>query len=206
MIYVESKSWEDLFKKAFILLYESKVTPFIPDLYREERAVLLLDDPEVEPIISLPTQTATIDFDYDKIIDGGNERFEIEYWHYYYELIQSGKVDALIKHLKDNQFSKRGVIELWKGEYRDSKQPAPCLINMSFFIRKGKLDVNSHMRANDGYRIFLIDLHILRSVHKYVADQLNLDVGSYVHFVDTFHIYRKDSELAEKLYNNFKKS
>lgn len=205
MIYVKAKTPQDLFKQSFVKIYEYQRKPTIPDLYREDSAVLVLENNIVDPFISFEKPLATTTFNYDLLIKDGNKRFEIEYWHYYYELIQSNKIASLIRNMTENPHTKRGVVGLWKEEYRSSEQPAPCLINMSFFIRDNKLDTNSHMRANDAYRIFYIDFHILRSVQKYVSDKLNLDVGNYTHFVDTFHIYKRDKDYASFLYKKLKK-
>lgn len=203
MIFIQETSTERLFRKSFCYLFDEKKKPFIPDLIKEDSAVLILDSPSVTPYVVFNPTLAQIDYDFSSLIPEGSKTFEIEYWHYYYELIQSGKLDNLIKHMQSNPYSKRGVIGLWKEEYKNSGQPAPCLVNLSFLRREDRLCVHAHMRANDALKIFLIDFSILRSIQKLVADSLKLEIGTYIHFVDTYHIYRKDLVDAEKLYKSF---
>ena len=70
-----------------------------------------------------------------------------------------------------------------------------------WFRKQGDtLNMNCHMRANNAYKILLMDLHIGTSLHEYVSEELGLKKGIYNHFVDTLHYYKHEKQEIDSLY------
>lgn len=61
------------------------------------------------------------------------------------------------------------------------------------------------MRADDAYKILLMDIHIGTSLHVYVAKKLGLELGSYNHIVDSLHFYKEHEKYIEELHDKLKK-
>lgn len=62
------------------------------------------------------------------------------------------------------------------------------------------LDMNCHMRANNAYKILLMDLHVETNLHEYVSRKLGLEKGTYHHIVDTLHFYHREKKEIDNLY------
>ena len=52
--------------------------------------------------------------------------------------------------------------------------------------------MHSHMRANNASFLLFMDMRILMGVQSFVARKLDVSVGSYVHFIDSLHIYEAE--------------
>lgn len=201
MLQIKEQTPLNLFLKAFIEVYKLKTFQFDPKNYKDTSAVLSLIDYKLDPGVFLKDNSFYSNFDYNKYIIDGKQQMRIEIDHYNKEFIESGKIKSLINLFHNDSFTKRGVISLWDNFYLDINNSFPCIIYI-WFRRDGKvLHMNCHMRANDAYKIFLMDLHIATSIHTYVSKKLKLRRGNYHHFVDSFHFYKKDKKEINQLYN-----
>jgi len=52
-----------------------------------------------------------------------------------------------------------------------------------------KLNMTVHMRSNDAYKASFMNMYAFVELQSYVASQLGIKIGEYVHIVDSFHIY-----------------
>lgn len=194
----------DLYKKTFLKVYNLKILNDVPENYKDTSAVLTLENYAPDPGVGLNVNGFYSSFDYDEYVTDGNGLMLAEIKHYNNEYIQSGKVGNLLKYLKNEPFSRRGVIDFWENYQFDNKKPYPCII-YSWFRRHGQtLHLNCHMRADDAYKILLMDLHIMTSLHSYVAGMLDLKLGTYHHFVDSLHFYRRNEKEIDSLYGKLK--
>jgi thymidylate synthase len=72
----------------------------------------------------------------------------------------------------------------------------PCTLDFQFLIRDGKLDMISHMRSQDAWWGLVYDSGEFQWFQEIMAGWLNVDLGSYKHFVGSLHLYEKDWEAA----------
>ena len=73
----------------------------------------------------------------------------------------------------------------------------PCSIDYQFIIRNNKLMVLYHIRSNDYFRHFPIDIWLANALQEYIVEQLkdtypNLKVGSLNYYCGSFHAYNED--------------
>lgn len=52
-----------------------------------------------------------------------------------------------------------------------------------------KLNMNIHIRSNDAYKAGFMNMYAFTELQKWVAEQVGVEVGEYVHIADSFHIY-----------------
>lgn len=206
MINLVSNNAFDLYKMAFLEVYK------LPDLkndlrnYKDASAILTINDYQPEPGIYLDKNGFKSSFNYDEYILGGNDWMKVEIKHYDKEYLDSGKIESLVKLFKYDPYTRRGVISLWDNPKLDLRKPFPCTVYAWFRRIGNKLNMNYHMRANDAYKILLMDIHIATCLHVYVAKRLNLGLGEYNHFVDTLHFYKEHKKEIDKLYNRLHKA
>lgn len=111
------------------------------------------------------------------------------------------QLDNAIAALKDDIHSRRAIIMIFKPE--DTQESSgfatriPCSIDYQFIIRNNKLMVLYHIRSNDYFRHFPIDIWLANALQEYIVEQLkdtypNLKAGSLNYYCGSFHAYNED--------------
>lgn len=133
----------------------------------------------------------------------------------YYSISKINQIEKCIEMLKQCGFTRRAQAVTWKAwEDLGIRDPAclqrvwfrvesyPCgpicgLINeMDGYCKKcnntgsrQKLNMTVHMRSNDAYKAAFMNMYAFIELQSYVAEQVGIDVGEYIHVADSFHIY-----------------
>lgn len=197
---VKSSDIVNLYRETFKQIYRLPDLENHPKNFKESSALLTLDNYKNENQINFDGKAVKSCFDYEQFVRDGNKMFELEAEHYSKVLFSSGKMDKALIQLNEFPDSKKAVVNLWKGNYKEVESDVPCVVYLWFKRSKGSLFMHAHLRANDAYKILLIDLHILTAIHRFVAEELNLEIGEYLHFVDSMHFYTRDKEDIDALY------
>ena len=152
------------------------------------------------------------------ILSGSNESKILNFWNpklpefsgygkkyhgaYGYRIKKNFKIDQLERayySLKNNPTNRQTVILLWdpmkdlptkKGKPKD--KDIPCNICSMLKIRNKKLEWTQIMRSNDAYIGFPYNVIQFTTIQEILSGWLDLKVGTYSHFSDSLHIYRKD--------------
>lgn len=200
MIILKAKTPEKLYLKAFLKVYKLLDLEGDPKNYKDTSALLTLEDYKQDEGVVWNDEGFHSSFNYTKYIEVGDKQIQLEIEHYNEEFLQSGKLESFFKYFKSDETTKKGLINLWDNDHLDPHRPFPCLAYVWFRKMGDTLHMNCHMRANDAYKILIMDLHVGTSLHCYVADKLRLKRGIYCHFVDTLHFYHRNKVEIEKLY------
>ncbi len=111
----------------------------------------------------------------------------------------------VVKLLEDDRESRRGSISILNKDHllSDTKD-VPCTYAINFRIRQNKLDMTVHMRSQDAIFGMGNDAPTFSFVHEMMWQALrekypSLEYGLYCHFADSFHIYERHFEMAEKI-------
>lgn len=115
--------------------------------------------------------------------------------------------EKIISLLRTDGDSRRAVIPIYspRDVGVDSKD-IPCTTTLQFFIRNGKLDMIITMRSNDIYLGLPFDVFNFTMIQELLACQLGVELGSYRHFVGSFHYYCQYEERIGKIASGFTKS
>jgi len=200
MLILKAKTPEELYIKTFLEVYKLPDLEGDPKNYKDTSALLILEDYEQDEGVVWDDKGFRSSFDYTKYIEEGKKQLKFEIKHYNEEFVKSGKLESFFRYFKNDETTKKGLINLWDNDYLDPNKPFPCLTYVWFRKMNDTLHMNCHMRANNAYKILIIDLHVGTSLHHYVSDKLGLKRGIYHHFVDTLHFYHRDKLQIEKLY------
>ena len=200
MLILKAKTPEELYKKAFLEVYKLPNLEGDPKNYKDTSALLILDNYKQDKGVVWDDKGFKSSFDYTKYILEGKKQIQLEIEHYNEEFMESGKLKSFFEYFKSDETTKKGLINLWDNDHLDSSKPFPCLTYV-WFRKMGKvLNMNCHMRANDAYKILIMDIHVGTSLHRYVAKKLGLKVGVYNHIVDTLHFYHRNKDEIENLH------
>lgn len=110
------------------------------------------------------------------------------------------QIETIVELLKKDPESRRAVINInTPNPNVITTKDEPCTIALQFMIRNGKLNCTAMMRSNDIWFGFPYDVAFFTELQKYIADQLNIEYGTYTHFVTSLHLYERNYEDVEKI-------
>lgn len=123
--------------------------------------------------------------------------FEVELgnWAYTYHQRYADQYQFVIDELRRNPSSRRAVMLIWDKTKDDYSEEPPCFNHCQFFIRNNKLDMKVLFRSNDACKATFMNAFALIMLQKRIADELGIEVGTYVHRANSFHCYEKDFQL-----------
>lgn len=73
-----------------------------------------------------------------------------------------------------------------------------CTVALQFLVRRGKLNLTVMMRSNDVYFGLPYDYLYFVSLMHFVAEKLNVKLGSYTHHAVSMHLYDMHFEIIKK--------
>ena len=109
--------------------------------------------------------------------------------------------DFLIPLLKKNNFSRRGIVNLWHPteDSKSYKREIPALISIDFKMRNKKLNVTAIVRSNDLFFGWPANIYQIFVLQEYVAKELNCKTGSLTTFSNSAHIFKDQFEDIQKV-------
>ncbi len=101
------------------------------------------------------------------------------------------QIDYIIKKLQETHFSRRAQAVTWDPEKDVWVDSPPCLQRVWCTIRDSKLVLHTSWRSRDIFRAMHMNMLALTELQKMVSEQLNVEVGPYLDFSNSAHIYEK---------------
>jgi len=101
------------------------------------------------------------------------------------------QIDYVIRKLQETHFSRRAQAITWDPEKDVWVDSPPCLQRVWCTIRDGKLVLHTSWRSRDIFRAMHMNMLALTELQKMVSGQLNVEVGPYLDFSNSAHIYEK---------------
>jgi thymidylate synthase len=109
------------------------------------------------------------------------------------------QIQNLIDLLKVRSTSRRAVIQLFNAEdIAGNHDEIPCTTTLQFLARDQRLDLIVTMRSNDAYIGLPHDVFCFTMLQEIIARTLDLDVGTYRHFVGSLHLYKRNWNSAQQ--------
>lgn len=99
------------------------------------------------------------------------------------------QIASVIEKLKEAPHTRRAQAVTWQAWNDIGIKDPSCLQRMWFRCENGRLNMNIHIRSNDAYKAGFMNMYAFTELQKYVAEQVGVEVGEYVHIADSFHIY-----------------
>lgn len=114
------------------------------------------------------------------------------------------QLDAAIRRLKDDQFSRRAAISVYQAEdaVRDSKD-IPCTFGLFYHLRDGLLISTTLMRSNNAFLLLPYNLFEFSLLAEVVARQLKVPLGRLTHHAVSMHVYEDEYERAQAVVNRW---
>lgn len=100
----------------------------------------------------------------------------------------------VLDSLRSDAESRQAVVNIWRDRPRSSKD-TPCTLSWQFFLREGKLELHTHMRSNDVWLGLPYDLFNFTQLQRWMAAELRVEAGAYLHSVGSFHYYEQETTV-----------
>lgn len=108
--------------------------------------------------------------------------------------------------LRNNPASRKAIIHI--KECIDYQLAIPkdvnCTLTLQFLIRNNKLHMITNMRSNDVWLGLPYDIFCFTCMQILMAMELHVDIGNYYHNAGSLHLYKKNFEKAQEIYNRIK--
>lgn len=119
--------------------------------------------------------------------------------NYGYQWNRNQQLHKVIELLRKDPTTRKASISLYDGKEIDLySKDTVCTYAINFYIVDDKLNMQVMMRSNDLVYGFCNDQYCFSNLQMLVAEELNLDVGIYTHFVCNMHIYQRHFNLKNK--------
>lgn len=115
-----------------------------------------------------------------------------------YLTIQFNQYKKVVEQLKADPHTRQAIIHLHTPNKIQSKDEV-CTLCLQFFIRDNKLVQHVTMRSNDCIWGTTYDVYFFTILQEIMADELGVECGAYYHTAGSFHIYKKDYAICDKL-------
>jgi thymidylate synthase len=102
--------------------------------------------------------------------------------------------------LRGDPDTRRAVVQLFDpgSDFRGYRD-VPCTLGYRFYLRGGLLHMHTTMRSQDLWRGFCYDIFTATLLQELLAGWLGAGLGTYLHQVDSLHLYEQDLPGAERL-------
>lgn len=135
-------------------------------------------------------------------------------WHYtYHERFTCydfpggepmNQIERLLDHLSRAPTSRRAQAITWKPWLDPGEKDPPCLQRLWMIVQDGRLNLHTHWRSREALLASYMNILALTTWQEMFAQRLAVEVGCYLDFTDSFHIYQRDYPRAEMLVDKFR--
>jgi len=114
------------------------------------------------------------------------------------------QIEYIIHTLKTKPYSRRAQATTWRPLVDPFHIDPPCLQRIFMRIKEGKLIMQTTWRSRDLFRAWEANVNGMIRIQKYVADQVGVDIGHYIDFSNSLHIYGNTIEELKDMLNRMK--
>jgi len=101
------------------------------------------------------------------------------------------QIEYILKKLEKIGFSRRAQAITWHPKKDMWVDSPPCLQRVWCAIRDGKLVMHTTWRSRDIFRAMHMNILAMTELQKMMAERLNVELGAYLDFTNSAHIYEK---------------
>lgn len=105
------------------------------------------------------------------------------------EFPKINQIEYIVQKLKEKPYSRRAQAITWRPLVDPFHSDPPCLQRIYMRVKNEQLIMQTTWRSRDLFRAWEANVNGMIRIQKYVADQLNVEVGHYLDFSNSLHIY-----------------
>jgi len=109
------------------------------------------------------------------------------------------QVKAAKEKLREHPFTRRAVAVTWRPEVDVTSSNPPCLMEITWSVKFGRLYQTATFRSHDIFGAWLLNAYALRELQKSMAFELELPPGDMAILSVSAHVYKNNWSAAEGL-------
>lgn len=114
------------------------------------------------------------------------------------------QVAKLIDKIREEYFSRRAVAVTWNVAKDNESSHPPCLSLVQIIVQDDVLHMTAYFRSNDMFRAWPENALALRTMHKEIADAVELPMGEMCIISQSAHVYEENyNEIKEILREHY---
>lgn len=114
------------------------------------------------------------------------------------------QIDYIIQKLKETPYSRRAQAITWRPLVDPYHEDPPCLQRIFMRIKEGKLLMQTTWRSRDLFRAWEANVNGMIRIQKSIADKLDVEVGHYLDFSNSLHIYGSTISEVKDMFQRMK--
>ena len=99
------------------------------------------------------------------------------------------QIDYIVRKLKEHPYSRRAQAITWRPLIDPYHEDPPCLQRIYMRVKEDKLIMQTTWRSRDLFRAWEANVNGMVRIQKSVADKLGVEMGHYLDFSNSLHIY-----------------
>lgn len=104
------------------------------------------------------------------------------------------QIEKVVAHLKKSPYSRRVVAGLWNPFTDADSENPPCLTQVTWNVKNGKLYQTCVFRSHDMFGAYLLNALALRGLQEKVSSEVGLEMGDLIILSQSAHIYENSWE------------
>jgi thymidylate synthase (methanogen type) len=114
------------------------------------------------------------------------------------------QMEYIVQKLKETPYSRRAQAITWRPLVDPYHEDPPCLQRIFMRIKEGKLIMQTTWRSRDLFRAWEANVNGMIRIQKSIADRLCVEVGHYLDFSNSLHIYGSTIGEVKDMLNRMK--
>ncbi|MHA1339518.1 MAG: thymidylate synthase [Promethearchaeota archaeon] len=114
------------------------------------------------------------------------------------DLPRINQINLVIEKLKKKPYTRRAQATTWRPYADPFSEDPPCLQRLFFRIKNNKLILQTCWRSRDLFKAWEPNVNAMIRIQKMVANAIGVEVGEYIDFSNSLHIYGQDIENVKK--------
>jgi thymidylate synthase len=108
------------------------------------------------------------------------------------------QIDYIVEKLRDTGFSRRAQAITWIPKIDMWAESPPCLQRVWCTVRDNRLVMHTTWRSRDIFRAMHMNMLAMTELQRRMAEQLGVEVGAYLDFSNSAHIYERSYGDVER--------
>jgi len=113
------------------------------------------------------------------------------------------QIEAAYEHLKAAPYTRRAMAFTWNVELDSKSGHPPCLTQVSWNVKNGRLCQTAVIRSNDMFGAWPMNAFALRELQKRMAGRLGIESGHMIIISNSAHIYANNWSEARKILDKY---
>ncbi|MFX0033266.1 MAG: thymidylate synthase [Candidatus Hodarchaeota archaeon] len=114
------------------------------------------------------------------------------------------QIEYIIQKLKEKPHSRRAQAITWRPLVDPFHVDPPCLQRIYMRVKDGKLLMQTTWRSRDLFRAWEANVNGMIRIQKLVADELGVELGHYLDFSNSLHIYGNTISEVTDMFNRMR--